>query len=1626
MSDTTTVVEKQRARNKRKVHAMSSKVSCERVTTMEPEREMLDMLVDECSQTESALSQKAATEPPPTPPQLAVEQNRVLPKKYTSLINLRARSICYVPFASPPPLFVWNSCILKAIGKTFRAENCCIEAESCTITAYHCIIKGMSNIVSGEDNIIVGNHNTVKHGLNNYTMGMYNTAEPLEPDTPGYSAHPSTSPAMHLLLHETSVAHNEFRPELCSVSGALEQLGFVLVMKLVQMGFHGMEFDSRGLPPGPDLSCICFPAHIPSDPKATVVVISESSDLPALSKCDRGECDNENTVLDTDSIFSYLGIRACINEAYYSMVKCDDNSILKMLFPETFYMTSKDKAELVWAYMPYVPPLEVVDVNEERKVSHSSTQRSLSDPRMQNPPASSPSARARSPAQLSCVSSVDILPEDLENENPLIHFAEQHEFGVDTVRHVIVKELVNKKPLHARWCYIEANGAQIAAEKCIVKGSNNVIRGMHNIIVGEKNDVLYGTNNYVIGVENKVFDPEGNYSTRFPMVHLFLHQTGLKLHWKNIHSVYDALTLLGFKSIVSLCQLAFGDSMPSDRNSPGADICHLNTFRGAAVVVRHSKCPEWPWSPCENGTCANQDISPSGIYATPRWDSPTTYMPLVRCIERAWEDGSKCGACVRDMLPDVGVDSAAATGNDQNMIDAFPSRLGAEKREVDVKHRNADATELAWRQLAPYHTFVHFSGSMNEPFGRNQIVYGTHRRFSTVWTCVEAHNCELTVRHCIVKGMNNKITGSFNVVLGDGNTLSDSCTNNYMMGLRNTQVSAVSFEGNSANRNRFINFPFAHTFVHNTSLERIRHLIELYVNTSLTKRIQYAVKALGFLQIISLCQLAFDSDDIHLDPANGRMPGPDFSDIRALHESVVHVLHFEGRASPWSECEMNSCNLVAEGYREAALDAILQEANVILPLDFCTKLKLCMHMHNSPSTEDKARSKFWNVLFQHTDASLSSPDTKMDTEDNGATSSMTCCVQPNSTLQVSDPNDNNNSREGRTSAHPPQESGSSGGTANSNALCSGVANVTTMPTSVAHDATAAVVSSSSSLPTTTTAPDTTVINLLLLELNRRCKRVVFQTSVQGNNTITMARKILKITQGTLEASWACIEAHESYICATHCIIKGTNNNIFGRHNVVMGDNNVMMCRKDNNYIMGSRNRADIESGIELFNKLDDHFVYFPYAHAFVHETCVERNMDNIASECCAADRINMDAVLNTLGFMQIMELLQLGFNDIHCDEDGWLPGPNLGDINSYFGSGVVVLYSPDHPSPWSECDLNACDLAQTAVPQTSLDACFPGGVRGLSLCEKLELCIKAAHFQSHEHENKFAHALFPRTGEPGIPNDTATDTAPSTEEEEVEREFIPEPETPSALSRPAHPRITVYPAPRPASLNEERQNAEIAILRHLKYVPAFPPHGAPPSRTRHALGHNEEGYTPPLNDGGYDSYNDSDDDDDFMSCDFAPIERVSETTQARSQTQDLDPPGRNITRFFNLQLAELIGTLIEPREEMSDGVQPQQPGPQPKTQQSERAQVSNVGVVPKPLPQTPRNPENVVPVIFDEEARDGDLMCKICFTNRACIMTRPCNHVIMCRKCTSSLYTDSNVQCPTCRKNITEFHAIFT
>ena len=96
------------------------------------------------------------------------------------------------------------------------------------------------------------------------------------------------------------------------------------------------------------------------------------------------------------------------------------------------------------------------------------------------------------------------------------------------------------------------------------------------------------------------------------------------------------------------------------------------------------------------------------------------------------------------------------------------------------------------------------------------------------------------------------------------------------------------------------------------------------------------------------------------------------------------------------------------------------------------------------------------------------------------------------------------------------------------------------------------------------------------------------------------------------------------------------------------------------------------------------------------------------------------------------------------------------------------------------------------------------------------------------------------------------------------------------------------------------------------------------------------------------------------------------------------------------------------------------------TATSSQQGVIKSGVVPHPLPGIPREHCNVIPSIEDSEASEGDVECKICLEFKACISTKPCNHMCMCKRCATELYKNKAVKCPVCTLDIKKFRAVYT
>lgn len=82
--------------------------------------------------------------------------------------------------------------------------------------------------------------------------------------------------------------------------------------------------------------------------------------------------------------------------------------------------------------------------------------------------------------------------------------------------------------------------------------------------------------------------------------------------------------------------------------------------------------------------------------------------------------------------------------------------------------------------------------------------------------------------------------------------------------------------------------------------------------------------------------------------------------------------------------------------------------------------------------------------------------------------------------------------------------------------------------------------------------------------------------------------------------------------------------------------------------------------------------------------------------------------------------------------------------------------------------------------------------------------------------------------------------------------------------------------------------------------------------------------------------------------------------------------------------------------------------------------VSKAKVEPKPKPKA------LPDVKHDRVASDRDQPCAVCLENVVAIMLRPCCHAQLCRTCFVGLKKrNDTVQCPSCRKESTDFDVIF-
>ena len=55
-----------------------------------------------------------------------------------------------------------------------------------------------------------------------------------------------------------------------------------------------------------------------------------------------------------------------------------------------------------------------------------------------------------------------------------------------------------------------------------------------------------------------------------------------------------------------------------------------------------------------------------------------------------------------------------------------------------------------------------------------------------------------------------------------------------------------------------------------------------------------------------------------------------------------------------------------------------------------------------------------------------------------------------------------------------------------------------------------------------------------------------------------------------------------------------------------------------------------------------------------------------------------------------------------------------------------------------------------------------------------------------------------------------------------------------------------------------------------------------------------------------------------------------------------------------------------------------------------------------------------------------EFLCVVCFTNRKCVLIRPCNHVCLCNECTNQLLEEEELkECPLCRGLVIRVERVF-
>lgn len=487
-------------------------------------------------------------------------------------------------------------------------------------------------------------------------------------------------------------------------------------------------------------------------------------------------------------------------------------------------------------------------------------------------------------------------------------------------------------------------------------------------------------------------------------------------------------------------------------------------------------------------------------------------------------------------------------------------------------------------------------------------------------------------------------------------------------------------------------------------------------------------------------------------------------------------------------------------------------------------------------------------------------------------------------------------------------------------------------------------------------------------------------------------RILYAVRETFKASNCCIRAYGCNIDAFHCTILGLGNTVRGKCNVIVGENTLLNGCK-NTYVTGMTARVINSVGASIHHRRS------PAVHGLLHQ--------------CGSRHIPMDSTtlvpnaIKLLGFVAAMKLHRLAFEPISVNdcEDNRFPGVHLESIPTAWKTCIVAVNK--HVLPAVDCDLmNERDCSKKQHVPCYIEYVQKHMGRNPTNENDILLTIKQAYKTLSNYKD-----LFPDREDAllfGCDDSCKHTPNPSTDS--------------SPVIAPAILRIAAIPSdttarPEPA--------------------PVYGPHHR--TRSRHCLLREKMDEFYMEDDDQHDDPtwdpDPEDQDDHAMNSLFDPAREISsdeepglfETPMDRLHFSDGhgDMDMESARRIDEPGHVEIISISYWPPASMMEPVvhtsaqEPLSDVPSSNPQQI-------TGAVPKQLPGVPRNSKHVIPQVLDEEALEGDLACKICYSNKTRIMIRPCNHLCMCRQCAVKLYENHDVLCPLCKRPIVEFFVVFT